>query len=285
VVETLVSAVREDLPRGVLGRLVRRKGQDLPALVGALAGTRTPQVRALLEEVQQRFAGHEAGRAAARALQLQPAAAAPTGVTGHSGELDPYALPALLHRLAEGKATGTLNLLPKAGLGAPATIGFSQGRPVTARWAHREAEAAVYQLFERPFEGSFAFDASSAPPAGGGSLPDLQVLVKEGVRRARELRRTSAVVPEDLPLEATGTAPGTVVEEPAYDLIVSLWEKACARLPVCQIESELAADAFRIHRPLAQWLEEGALRIVAPPAEALPPEDAAENATATDPGT
>jgi len=28
-----------------------------------------------------------------------------------------------------------------------------------------------------------------------------------------------------------------------------------------QIEAELAADAFRIHRPLAQWLEEGALRV------------------------
>jgi len=34
------------------------------------------------------------------------------------------------------------------------------------------------------------------------------------------------------------------------------------------MEAELAADVFRIHRPLAQWLEEGALRIVAPPAAA-----------------
>ena len=39
----------------------RRKDHDLPALVGALAGTRTPEVRALLEEVQKRFAGQEAG--------------------------------------------------------------------------------------------------------------------------------------------------------------------------------------------------------------------------------
>ena len=101
------------------------------------------------------------------------------------------------------------------------------------------------------------------------------------MRRARELQRTSAVVPEELPLEATGAAPGTVVDEPDYDLIVALWEKACARVSVRQIEAELAADAFRIHRPLAQWLEEGALRIVAPPAEAPPPEEP----TATDPGT
>jgi hypothetical protein len=259
---------------------VGRRGHDLPALVGALAGTRTPEVRALLEEVQRRFAGQEAGRAAARALEGHPAAAAPVTVAGHSGELDPYGLPALLHRLAEGKATGTLNLLPKEGGGAPATIGFSHGRLATARWAHREGEAAVYQLFERPFAGNFAFDVAAIPPAGGGTLPELGALVKEGVRRGRELRRTSAVVPEEMPLEATGAAPATVVEEPDYDLIVALWAKACARVSVRQMEADLTADAFRIHRPLAQWLEEGALRVAGLPD--APPTDAA---TATDPGT
>ena len=286
VVEALVGAIRDGLPRGMLGRLVGRKGHDLPALVGALAGTRTPAVRALLEEVHKRFAGQDPGRAAARALEAHPAAAAPLAVAGHSGELDPYGLPALLHRLAEGKATGTLNLLPREGGGAPATIGFSHGRPAAARWAHREGEAAVYQLFERPFAGQFAFDASAAPPAGGGSLPELGTLVKEGVRRARELQRTSAMVPEELPLEATGAAPGTVVDEPDYDLIVALWEKACARVSVRQMEAELVADAFRIHRPLAQWLEEGALQIVGLPEETAPTEaPPTEVPTATAPGT
>ena len=185
-------------------------------------------------------------------------------MAGHSGELDPYGLPALLHRLAEGKANGTLNLLPREGGGAPATIGLSHGRAVSARWAHREGAEAVYHLFERPFAGNYAFDTTATPPAGGG-LPDLPSLVKEGVRRARELQRTSAVVPEELSLEATGAAPGTVVDEPDYDLIVALWEKACARVSVRQMEAELTADAFRVHRPLAQWLEEGALRIVASP--------------------
>jgi hypothetical protein len=76
--------------------------------------------------------------------------------------------------------------------------------------------------------------------------------------------------------------PGTVVDETDYDLIVALWEKACARVSVRQMEAELAADAFRVHRPLAQWLEEGALRIVAPPAGAGTP--AAEGVATSDPG-
>jgi hypothetical protein len=277
VLETLVREIRASLPRGVLGRLVGRKDQDLPALVGALAGTHAPAVRALLEEVRKRHSGQEAGKAAARALEAPPPAAAPA-VAGHSGELDAYGLPALLHRLAQGKATGTLNLLPKEGGGLPATVGFSHGRLVSSRWGHREGALALYQLFERPFAGTYAFDAAAVPPAGGGALPDVAALVNEGVHRARELQRTSAVVPEDLPLEATGEAPGTVVDEPDYDLIVALWGKACASVRVRQMEADLTADAFRIHRPLAQWLEEGALRIV-------PPEGGSEPPSSPAPGT
>jgi hypothetical protein len=269
VVKTLVEDIRESLPRGVLGRLVGRRDQDLPEVVGALAGTRTPAVRALLDELKKRYAGQELGKAAARALETPPPSSGPAPVAGHSGELDPGSLPALLHRLAQGKATGTLNLLPRESGSAPATIGFSQGRPVSARWAHRAGAEAVYHLFERAFAGTYAFETAHPPAAG--PFPDLSTLVKEGVRRARELQRTSAVVPEELPLEATGTAPGTVVEEADYDLIVALWGRACARVPVRQMEAELGADAFRIHRPLAQWLEEGALRITAPPPEAGAP--------------
>jgi hypothetical protein len=95
--------------------------------------------------------------------------------------------------------------------------------------------------------------------------------VKEGVRRARELSRASAVVPEELPLEATGAAPGTVADEPDYDLVVALWQRACARVPLRQMEAELPVDSLRILRPLAQWLEEGALRIVPASGEPTPP--------------
>jgi hypothetical protein len=57
-----------------------------------------------------------------------------------------------------------------------------------------------------------------------------------------------------------------VADEAEYDLIVALWQKATTGLTPRQLEAELPADAFRIMRPLAQWLEQGALRISAPPA-------------------
>ncbi len=52
---------------------------------------------------------------------------------------------------------------------------------------------------------------------------------------------------------------------------MALWQKACARVPLRQMENELTADSLRILRPLAQWLEEGALRIVAEAGEASTP--------------
>jgi len=263
VVETLMAEIEGSLPRGVLGRLVRRKDRDLPDLVAALASTHTPAVRALLQQVRERFEGQEAGRAAARALEVSSPVVA-TAAAGQSGKLSAYGLPSLLHRFAEAKATGVLKLLPEEGGAAPATIGFRQGRPVSARREHREGPDAVYQLFERPLSGHFAFDAQAAPPGGASSLPKLGSLLREGLRRASELRRTSAIVPEELPLEASGETPGTVADEPDYDLVVALWEKACAGVPARQVEATVAADAFRIYRALAQWLEEGSLRVVAP---------------------
>ena len=85
--------------------------------------------------------------------------------------------------------------------------------------------------------------------------------MREGVRRSRQVARDERAGPRGPPLEATGEAPGTVADEAEYDLIVvSLWQKATSRVTPRQMEAELGADAFRIMRPLAQWLEQGALR-------------------------
>ena len=276
VVDLLTNAVREALPRGVFGRLVARRDHELPPLISALAGTRTPAVRSLLEEIARRFASQESGRAASRAIETPPQPAVSPAI---SGDLDAYALPQLLFRVAEGRSTGTLNLLPHEGGGVPATIGFLRGTIVSARWAQRQGLDAVYQLFERPFAGRYAFDPAMAPSLVS-ALGDLQAILREGVRRSRELRRASAVVPEDVALAATGAAPGTVLEEPEYDLVVTLWQRACAGATVEGLESELAADACRILRPLAQWLEEGALR-AALPAEASAPDEPSASAPGT----
>jgi hypothetical protein len=183
-----------------------------------------------------------------------------------AGELQPFALPGLLQRIADARASGTLALLPAEG--APAQVGFAAGRPVNARWVQRSGRDAFFQLFLRPITGRFTFEQSvhqaSAPPLG-----EVSALVRDAIRRGRQMRKALALVPGELPLEATGSAPGTVDDEPDYELVVTLWQRACGGTTADGLEAELTVDSSRILVPLAQWLKEGALRVVEP-AEAGP---------------
>jgi len=262
VVERLIGEIEDSLPRGVLGRLIRRKDKDLPFLVTALSGTRSPEVDEILEEVADRYEGQEAGAAATRVLKAPP----PAGpLAGLSGKLDTYGVPALLDHLANEKATGTLTLRPPEAGGPLATVAFVQGRPVHAAWPPRQGLPALYQLFERPLDASYSFDtARPRKTAGASALPEVTDLIREGIRRARELERTSALLPDETPLAATGSSPSSVPDEPDYELVVSLWEKACAGVPVKQIEEGTTLDAYRVYHALGHWLEEGALRVNAP---------------------
>jgi hypothetical protein len=188
-----------------------------------------------------------------------------------SGELDRYGLTAILHRLALVRPTGTLQLVP-AGGGVPASIVIVQGRVVGASYGHRQGLDAFNQVFERPVEGTYSLEPGGS--AAAATLGEIAPLVREGMNRRAELQRYLAVVPEETPLEPTGEPPGTI-EDGDYDLIVVLWQKACAGTTAAAMEAELSADAVRIYGPLAQWLEEGALQ-PAPSATPPPPDDDAD---------
>jgi hypothetical protein len=101
-------------------------------------------------------------------------------------------------------------------------------------------------------------------------------LLRESIRRARDVERTSALLPDVIPLESSGAAPSTVPDEPDYQLVVALWEKACNKVTVAQMEADLTVDAYRIRHALAHWLQEGALRLAA-----TTPSDPTPEASAT----
>ena len=83
----------------------------------------------------------------------------------------------------------------------------------------------------------------------------------EGVRRHDHLQRALALVPDDVPLEASGKSPSTVPDELDYDLVVGLWQRACEGASPREIEDGLRVDSYRVFRCLAHWVEEGALRL------------------------
>jgi hypothetical protein len=222
-------------------------------------------VRAALEQVAEQHPGTSFGKAAQRVFESFTAPPVPPGPPNLAGEVDSLGLPGLLVRVSQGCSTGLLTLHPREG-GAPVTAGFNEGTIVSAKNGHRVGEDAIYHLLERPFAGTFVFEGG-APPAGTGiPLPEVTSLVGEGVRRSGELPRASALVPDDASLQATGTRPTSIAGELDYPFVVSLWEKACAGFSPRRLEAELSADAFRIRRALAQWVEDRALRILSPDA-------------------
>ena len=262
VLDRLFAEMRNTLPRGVLGFLGTKKDHDLMCLIEAVSGTPSADVRAALEDLARSFPTQTVGKAAARVLEGLRTPAPPASQDQH-GELDSFGLPSLLHRLSQSRATGTLTLADA--VGPRASLAFDGGRIRSCRYGRLEGEGAVYQLVERPFAGTYSFQGGG-PAASGPPMSDVTSLIVEGVRRSGELQRASALVPEDATLQATGHSPSPVPDESDYNLVVALWEKACAGVAPRQMEADLEVDSFRIRRPLAHWLEGGALRLVTPPA-------------------
>ena len=261
VVARLVEAIEENLPRGVLGRLVPGREATLTRLVAALGSTRAPEVRELLSDLASRFPGQAFGHEAQRVLATlgRKAAAATPAAPSISGDLDLFGLPNLLQNLSELKKTGVLNLLDASGRPV-AALRLGEGAICGAQCGARKGREALYQLIERPFPGTFAFVRDGRPGELDAETLPVTHLLLEGVRRHDHLQRALALVPEDVPFEASGKSPSSVPEELDYDLVVALWQKACEGTPPREIESGLPVDSYRVYRCLAHWVEEGALR-------------------------
>ena len=261
VVDRLIAAIRAELPRGgVLGFTARVNEDKIAGLLMALGGTPLPEVRAFLDEVATKHASRKYGQAAAKVLASLGAASQPgTASASLTGDLDLFGLPTLLQTISQSRLTGVLSLMGKAGH-LSATLLIEEGQLRGGQAGHVRGQAAVYQLLERPFPGTFAFVARTDVAAQPGATPptDAMSLLMEGVRRHDEFRQAAAVVPDDMRLAPTG-APHAAVEGEVAAFADHLWKLAAGRTPA-ECEAAIACDSYRVRRLLAHWVEQGALK-------------------------
>jgi hypothetical protein len=122
-------------------------------------------------------------------------------------------------------------------------------------------EDAVYQLFEKPFNGTFAFHSKQDLAPHGPLAPpqDVVSLMLEGARRYDELKRAAAIVPDHVTLKPTGTESSPLKDEDE-DFAHLVWSKAATGLAKPgDCEAGISTDSYRVRRLLAHWVEEGAL--------------------------
>lgn len=262
LVERVIAALRAELPRSVLGFTVRKNDDRIVWLVQALAGTPLPEVRAVLQEIVEKHRDQPFAEAASKALVALDAGAKPAETTGAglSGDLELFGLPGVLQTISQSQLTGVLSLMQVPGK-VEASILLEGGRFRGAQFATLRGVEAAYQLFEKPFPGTFAF-VSRHDVSGQGAISaplDIVSLLLEGVRRHDEFKRAAALVPDQVSLEPTG-ARSTALPDEDQAFMKLVWSTTANGTTPLECEASVKTDGYRVRRLLAHWVEEGAMK-------------------------
>ena len=273
-VDQLLALLKANLPFKLLGMTLRQNDQSLVRIIEALSGTPSPAVRRAMEEIVSRFAGQDAGKAAAKALagfdkpKPEAPAAAPSEASTAAapaaslqGDLEVFGLPALLQSLAESSASGSLTLRGPKGGEVFASMIMREGKLTDIQRGHLRGDDAFYQLLERPLPGQFAF-VKGAPPEKPGEKPrEILPLTLEAMRRYDEFQEAAVLVPDTVVLVRTDVTATPHPTEKDGSFLQAVWERASQGGTPLDCEAAVASDSYRIRRALAHWVESGALKI------------------------
>jgi alkanesulfonate monooxygenase SsuD/methylene tetrahydromethanopterin reductase-like flavin-dependent oxidoreductase (luciferase family) len=181
-------------------------------------------------------------------------------------------LPKLLDMLQGGDVGAGLTLYPpvdnaldKVALGAQSArgaawaasmgIGLLQGRSEPNSWDPTISQTRAAEAYRAVHpEGRIV----TARNAWVGTLNDPELL--EGIRRHDEFNQACTIAPDDVILKATGSKPAPHEDERDAGLIREVWVKASSGVAVGSWEPDIPADAYRVRRLVAHWMEQGALQ-------------------------
>jgi hypothetical protein len=260
VLARMTDVITSELPKRGLN-LAAKDGAFVVSLIQGLGGTRAQGARDLLRDIVVRYPNHPIALEATRVLAATEAATRPTpsGGAALSGDLELFGLSTLLQNVADLKMTGVLTLLDLEGRPS-ATLLFDQGLLTSSQMGKLAGREAFYQLFERPFPGTFGFVKRPGPEPRATEAREVLPMILEAIHRYDELQRSLALVPDDAVFEATGVAPTRPPDEGDEALVSVLWDRATRGYAADRCEVEIPVDAYRIRHLLEHWFQEGALK-------------------------
>lgn len=259
----LLKALNGALPQRIFGLVLPRSAGAAIAMMEGLAGTPAPEVRTALEDIASRFGGRDLAEVATRVLAglSRPSPAPLQPPPQMSGDLELLGLPGLLQNLAQSRAWGVLTLRNAAGQPV-ATLSWQNGLVAEVACGELSAEAAFYQLIERPTAGTFVFVGERSEDPGhpnSASGRDVVPLLLEGMRRYDELQRDADLVADGATFRAAVHKPTTPAHEHDTSLVQATWLAAISGATALECEAGAGCDAYRVRRLLAHWVEEGTL--------------------------
>ncbi len=262
-VDRLLSALKANLPKKLLGFVIQKKDEDLKSILEALSGTLLPKVRLALEEVAQQFPDSPAGQTAARTLANREQAISPKKTSEPStislmGDLELFGLPALLQSLSDNGVSGTLTLEDPGG-DTFGVISLEKGWLRSCQAGPLTDESAFYQLFERPQPGTFQLARLAARGEDPQNLREILPLLMESVRRYDELQQAEVILPGHIRLIARTAQPVPLPEERDGLLFRELWNAIRKGATPRECEALVAVDAYRVRRLLLHWFETGSI--------------------------
>ncbi len=265
VVERLVGAVQNRLPKKVLGIVVQRKsGDDVEKLLDALSGTDAPEVLELMESIRQKYPDAPFAQKAQEILEASGVGRSALTATAPklSGDLELFGLPNLVQNLASMEVSGVLTIMDTEGkrIGA---VAYEDGKIVRCHTGELRGKDAFFQLFENAGPGSFSFVEMADSAKNESREEPMQVtpLIIEGLRRFDELRLSRAIVPPESSLGPTSVKPVHEPREKDPKVIREVWLKAASGEPPEKWEPEIPVDSYRVWRLLRYWVENGALEL------------------------
>ena len=136
-----------------------------------------------------------------------------------------------------------------------------EGKFLNAQSGQLKGVDAVYQILERPVTGAFAFVPHPLANVKSTMVPtEIMPLLMEGIRRHDEFNQACTIAPDDIILKATAVKPTPHEDESDPALVREVWVKASSGTAVGAWESQIPADAYRVRRLVAHWMEQGALQ-------------------------
>jgi hypothetical protein len=263
--ERILSTLQERLPKKILGVVVQ-KSEGLVHLIRAIAGTPIPAVRMRLQELAAKFANQDVGTEATKALEgfAEAVRKAEQAAPGLAGDIELFGLPGLFQNFSDSKVTGMLTLRNERGK-ACGNVRFQEGKIRTSEYLHLTGENAIFQLFQRSEARTFAFRAEAIPPGEGeaGELIEVLPTLLEAMRRHDEYEQTRVLVPDGARLQRAKSKPTPLQDEEDLALTKAVWGRVATGSTPEQCEAAVPADAYRVRRLLAHWLEGEALQLVA----------------------